>query len=52
MRLLELAYEHPAATFLFSVIALAFLGMFFQGVIGVIAAFRGNYNAGPIDETT
>jgi hypothetical protein len=52
MTLIQLAYEHPGATLLFSVIALAFLGMFFQGVIGVIAALRGNYNAGPIDNTS
>jgi hypothetical protein len=54
MKFLELIYEHPGETFVFAMIALAFLGMAISGVIGVIAAFRGNYNAGPIplDKTT
>jgi hypothetical protein len=52
MKFLELIYAHPGETFLFALIALAFMWLLIYGFIVVIAALRGDYNAGPIDETT
>lgn len=52
MKFLELIYAHPGETFLFALIALAFMSMLIYGFIEGIAALRGNYNAGPTDKTT